>query len=570
MTTKYFYLLFLLFCTSVCTSQIKENSFAEIRRNYEKLYTDDESALPFVRIYIKKAKNEKNYRHWVQGYRDGVQFSKNVPDKMKFADSTITVAILSKEKDLIANAYLGKGIVYYFNFKKFQPALIAYLKALEFAEETKDEYLKNKIVYHIGVVKSYLGFYEPAAEHFLKCIAFFEKEMSEITEPITHFNNKKAYLNSLHQLTIVYRNMEQRKQSDSLIKKGLYVIGTSQDFRLEKAYFYKCRGIAEYQKENYNSALFYLDKALPVMLQRDDFAWASVIFFYKGNILWNTDQKEKAIRNFENIDTIFVKRHFIWPELRPVYEKLIMHAEEKDNIQKERYYTRQLLNVDAFLKKDFAYLSSKIYKGYDRKQELQEKKQWQTIKFTGLGFVTFLGVMASVLVVLLVLHRRKKKEILQKYMILQEKWENQQIPLQTEKTPSQRSSLPEDVVRVLTAKLSAFESNEGFRKIGLTVEILAKRFGTNSNYLSVFIYDTKGLYFKPYLMHLRINYIIRKLNEDENYLKLKITVLAKEAGFLYRQNFSDAFLEITGMRPIDYVKQKKLEAGLKKADEDQD
>ncbi|MBD8084558.1 helix-turn-helix domain-containing protein [Chryseobacterium caseinilyticum] len=240
-----------------------------------------------------------------------------------------------------------------------------------------------------------------------------------------------------------------------------------------------------------------------------------------------------------------------------------MHAEEKDDIQKERYYTKQLIKVDSFLKQDFTYLSSKIHKGYDRKNDLQEKKQWQIMKLTGLGFVIILGVAASVLMVLLVLHRKKKKEILQKYMLLQEKWESQQTLAVVKPACGRRSSLPEEVVKDLLVKLSDFEDNGGFRTKGLTLDMLAKNFGTNSNYLSVFINDTKGLYFKPYLMQLRINYIIKKLNEDKKYLTLKISGLAEDAGFLHRQNFSDAFLEMTGMRPIDYVKQKKLEAGSK-------
>ena len=104
--------------------------------------------------------------------------------------------------------------------KKFQPALEEYLKAQSFAENTDDEYLKNKIIYHIGVVKSYLGFYEPASEHFKETISFYEKGMLRNKEPIIKYNHKKAYLNSLHQLTVVYRSLGYWSRSDSLIKKA--------------------------------------------------------------------------------------------------------------------------------------------------------------------------------------------------------------------------------------------------------------------------------------------------------------------------------------------------------------
>ncbi|MCX8525903.1 helix-turn-helix domain-containing protein [Chryseobacterium formosus] len=561
---KLILLALFLSCTSALAVMTQDGSFQDIRRNYEMSDTGDHRALPFVQMYIDKAKKERNYEKWVQGYRDGVQFSDDIQSKIKYADSTITVALLSKNKVLIANAYLGKGIIYYFNMKKFQPALEEYLVAQEYAENTDDEYLKNKIVYHIGVVKSYLGFYEEASEHFLASTAFFQRKTKQMKEPVMHYNYKKAYLNCLHQLTVVYRRLGQWKRSDSIIKVGLAAIGGSQDFKLEKAYFFKCRGIAEYHNKNFNASLFYLNKALPQLLKKDDFAWASVAYLYKGNIFWDAGDKEKAIRNFSYIDSVFVKHHFILPEARPVYDKFILYAEETQNLKKERYYTKQLLRVDSFLTKDFASLSSRIHKGYDRKIVLQEKKHWQITKITGLSFVTILLIVALILFYALVKYRRKKNEIVRKYNLLQEKLRTGKGLLHaqennTENTPK-RSALPQEIINDLTRKLSRFEEKEGYRNRGLTLNEMAKELGTNANYLSAFINDTKAMHFKPYLMNLRINYIVNKMNEDRKYLLLTIAALGEEAGFNHRQSFSDAFLEITGLRPAEYIRQQKMKS----------
>ena len=47
--------------------------------------------------------------------------------------------------------------------------------------------------------------------------------------------------------------------------------------------------------------------------------------------------------------------------------------------------------------------------------------------------------------------------------------------------------------------------------------------------------------------------------EDPYYLRLKIQSLADACGISSRQNFSDLFQEINGIRPTDFIKQRKKE-----------
>ncbi|MGE4513382.1 MAG: helix-turn-helix domain-containing protein [Chryseobacterium sp.] len=83
--------------------------------------------------------------------------------------------------------------------------------------------------------------------------------------------------------------------------------------------------------------------------------------------------------------------------------------------------------------------------------------------------------------------------------------------------------------------------------------------GTNSNYLSQVINEYKGGNFNKYLSQLRINYITNLLFEDRKYLKYNIETLAKECGIASRQNFSDLFYEINGIRPTDFIKKRMQE-----------
>ncbi|WP_228373937.1 helix-turn-helix domain-containing protein [Epilithonimonas tenax] len=82
---------------------------------------------------------------------------------------------------------------------------------------------------------------------------------------------------------------------------------------------------------------------------------------------------------------------------------------------------------------------------------------------------------------------------------------------------------------------------------------------TNKYYLSQYINDVKGINFSKYLSTLRINYITRLMYENPYYLQIKVQGLADECGIASRQNFSDLFQEINGIRPTDFIKQRKAE-----------
>lgn len=115
-------------------------------------------------MYIEKAKEESNYKELIQGYEEAIYYDKDIDDKLIYADSAIIAAKKYNNPDQISRAYLGKGIIYYYNKRQYKSALDQYLMAFKFSKDSKDNYLKNKIVYHLGMVKSYLGYYQEAAE----------------------------------------------------------------------------------------------------------------------------------------------------------------------------------------------------------------------------------------------------------------------------------------------------------------------------------------------------------------------------------------------------------------------
>jgi len=569
---KTVYLLVLLIFNIVYPHSKDENSYEKLRKSYENYKENDEMAFPYLNQYIHKAKDENNYPMLVQGYKDGVFYSSSKENKLKYADSTKWAAHLSGDKDLISTAYLGKGIVYYFNYKKYKPALDEYLKAYEYAEKTNNEYLKYKIIYHLGVVKSYLGYYDDALAHFKECVTYFQSKIKQNIHPNEVFNNKRGYFNSLHQMIVCYINMKDYQKVDSLTLMGLNEIGETDDFLQEKSYFLKCRGISYFHQKKYQEAIESLNASLPKIIRNDDFAWASVDYFYIGKSYLGLMNEEMGITNFKKVDSIFQKHEFILPELRENYELLINYYKKENDPKQELFYTKQLLKADSLISKDFSYLSSKIHKEYDTKTLLNEKEKLEKEKTSGIFIIKSLVALMIILLVLLSIRFTRERNIQKKYKLLEEKIRLQQenpvkerithaeIPdavpeLSREKKPG----MPEGVVDDILKKLKIFEEKKLFNQKGLTLNKLASKLGTNAHYLSQVINEYKGTNFNKYLGELRINYITQQLYSNKVYLSYTIESYAEECGIASRQNFSDLFYEINGIRPKDFIRKRKNE-----------
>ena len=539
-----------------------QNTYDDIRKKYKIYEQNDERALPVVRLFISKAKKENNYEKLVKGYEDAFYYSNDATLKLKYADSCINASLKTNDYDVISRSYLGKGTIYYFNLKRYEPALDQYVKAYEYSKKGNDDYQEYKVIYHMGVVKSYLGYYNEALKHFEDCIQYFEPKTKGDLHPNTIFNNSKGYLNSLHQATICYRNLGNYKKADSLVEVGLNFTNKSKEFPLEQAYFTKCKGIFEYHQKNYDDAIQNLTSALPVLKKNNDFSWTSVADFYIGKSYLGLGKQEQAVQQFEKVDSIFQKHKFIVPELRENYELLIKYWKEKKNDKQELHYTKNLLKADSILAKDFPYLSAKIHKDYDTQILEDAKGKLEKQNYWILGAILLLILAVIGLIFIAWKLYQKEKLIRKKYSELEERLQTHQPTpaVSYENIPQQsKAVISKDVFTDLSEKLKEFEDSKSFKEKGITLPQLAENFKTNTTYLSQYINDVMGVNFNKYISTLRINYVTDLMYNDAKVLSYSVQGLADECGISSRQNFSDLFLEINGIRPTDFIKQRKKE-----------
>jgi len=539
------------------------STFLNIRKYYEDLPENDNHALPYVNAYLKKAKKENDYDEMLQGYQDALFFSRDKSQKLKYADSCVSYMLKSKDKKLISKAYLEKGVIYYFFYKQYQPALNQYLKAYEYSENINDDFLRYRIIYHLGVVKSYLGYYSDALKLFKECSAHFEPLTKAKIHPNLIFNNRKGYLNSLHQQIICYMQLRNYSKSDSLIRHGLSFLQSFEGYDLEKAYFLKCLGISRFRRQEYKKAVQSFNFALPELKKIDDFTEVSVTYYYIGKA-YEKMNKEPAIVFFIKVDSIFQKEKFIIPQLRGNYESLINYYHKVNIPEKELYYTKQLLKADSTINKDFRYLSDKIHKEYDTKSLRVRQKQLESNNSLGFIILIIFFVLIIILIIVIVHRKKKEKEIQRRYTELEKRIVDQnRSPEKTAvlscSVKENKTGIPNAVISDILEKLNDFEKRKGFIKKGLTQQELAKNFNTNTSYLSQVINESKGKNFNTYINKLRIKYITQELYHNPKYLDYTIEGLTQKCGISSRKSFSDLFHEINGIRPTDFIKQRKKE-----------
>ena len=212
-------ILFVLFLFLSFSHFSAQSYYAKLREKYWEFEENDERALVYINEYIAFAKKENNNAELFRAYEDAIRYSAN--KKLEYADSAIIAAKLSNNKDLIGDAFIGKGTVYYFNYRKFQPALDEYLKAYEYTKNANDQFLKYQNLYHIGVVKSYLGYYKEGLGLFKQCVLYFEPNTRAKIHPNLIYNNQKGYLNTLHQMIVCYQQLGNYDEANKLIVQGL-------------------------------------------------------------------------------------------------------------------------------------------------------------------------------------------------------------------------------------------------------------------------------------------------------------------------------------------------------------
>ncbi|NND63128.1 MAG: AraC family transcriptional regulator [Flavobacteriaceae bacterium] len=117
-----------------------------------------------------------------------------------------------------------------------------------------------------------------------------------------------------------------------------------------------------------------------------------------------------------------------------------------------------------------------------------------------------------------------------------------------------KNEISSEVVDHILDRLRKFENEKEFLTSELSLQLLAKKIHTNSNYLSRVINLKMGKNFSQYIHDLRIEYSMRELLAQKKYRNYTIKAIAEDCGYTNAESFSRAFYKKNGIYPSYYIK----------------
>src|SRR5690606_35090589 len=310
----------------------------------------------------------------------------------------------------------------------------------------------------------------------------------------------------------------------------------------------------------------FFNKALPAIQQNGDFTNEHVIYLYLGKILWEQNQKSKAMTYFTKIDLLFKEKHFLNYELREAYDYLIAYYNETNQPQLQLNATNSLMALNQQFEKEQQSITSILH------QDLENKKitsQWQKLVSKYNLLISVLGGVLLIIAAYLFWKKSKKhklkeneqsqiieeteittiknKEITDNGVVEIEKSLETVNVIENTKTTSIEVAETESVVeneielretqqqeestRVLSATdqrlldgLNSFEQEKGFLE-PVTLDDLAKKLNTTRSTLSPFLNEYKNG-FSTYINSLRIQQAVTDLKADKELRKKTVKELA--------------------------------------------
>lgn len=520
---------------------------------YAHLKKNDPAALPWIRRSIATAKITGNARHLMLAYEDAIFYNAQRDIKQRYADSTIQAAQRLDSPDDLAKAFLGKGIIWYFNYRDFPKALQEYTTAYALITDSGNQYLRYKVAYHMGVVKNHLGLYDEALPLFTGAADYFNSHRNNPSDPNADYNNTRGYLNTLHQLAIIYRSTGKALELQNILEIWEPLVKGSDAYSQERAYFLKEKGIQHYNQRAWHSAALMLQQAAAMLQNADDAASLGSVWYYQGRVAQAMHGTATAKAYFLKTDSLYTRLHLVTCEIRAGYEGLLaIPSLPRADILR---YTHRLLEIDSIFKKDYPALVSRITAKYDQLNLIRENSQLEKDRLAGWQRTRYaMGLAILVIILLSFLFCRERllsKRFSRCWNAYRHKEEQTGLQKQSKNSADERFS--ETIINEALAKLEKFEEKELFKKKDLTFSKMSDITNIRRQLLT-YILKTKKVSYYRYLHGLRIRYMTRLMLQDRRYLAYTLDTLADLCGYQSRQVFAKQFREINGITAQEFIK----------------
>lgn len=304
-------------------------------------------------------------------------------------------------------------------------------------------------------------------------------------------------------------------QNEQLIAKSLFEIGS---YDQSLYHYHESEKLIQFSKSE-NSVLHGL------------------VYNGKGEVYLKQKKLDSVLYFFGQAEKIATSANSC--NLKPlVYNNLRMYYNEVGNLKMHSHYSILHNNSSNFLKERNQNLADSELEKID--------SEFNHVKSLEQTLLLELVLLFFMLIVLIVLFYKKYHKLNQKMKSIIEK-------TIIKKNTTAINLVPEETEKIILKKLQKFENSTKFTDKKISLSSLSTMIDTNSKYLTYVIRKNKNQDFSTYINHLRINYIVDKIQTDNNYQNYKLSYLAEECGFSSHSKFSQHFKTFVGKSPSNFI-----------------
>ncbi|RKF03101.1 AraC-like DNA-binding protein [Tenacibaculum lutimaris] len=363
-------------------------------------------------------------------------------------------------------------------------------------------------------------------------------------EKAHHAINEKEFTNSISLLNDANRLFEVVKNEHT---KNLF-IGINSEM-IGRSYV---------ELKNKDSARYYYEKSLTYLnkIGLNKSEYSGLVFHGKAHLYLEEGKLEQSkifLDKAHNIATAANQKNL----LELIYRDLSRYYKRKNNNREYSVFYEKYLNIkeENNVEKRKA-TNAEVNRIFENQQKGFLRLYWYIIA------VGILLLIALIMLFYKTKEYKRKREIFEATIL---KFREKELSRASENKSNEKCKeskerlMTIETEMILLKKLEEFELKEEYKDPKLTLAKLSTILNTNTKYLSWIINEYKKNDFNNYINHLRIYYIVKKMQTDSNYLNYKISYLSSECGFSSHSKFTAVFKKEIGLTPSFFINELRKE-----------
>jgi AraC-like DNA-binding protein len=555
---KSFLILILFLFSGLISSQTTKKDKFYLKKIVD--FTDiNTDSLIYYAKKLKSSKDSCNYYHAIN-VEATAYYQKG---DLKVAKKKVLLAIGGiKDKNEICfkqnkNTALNRLFWIYKNQNKFQDAFDVIIQRRKVINSLliKDNYYTANLLSienNLAIIKKILGFHEESRSILKKMLP----KLSDIYKDFKNDNyalklNISSTLNTIGESYLESSKPDTKNYLDSAsvyFKKAFEVAKTFNPPHKNSEVLYQLR-IAEIliAKNNHKEALHIIQENDII---RDDFRVKQLINSLKAICFYQLKNNDSTLYYGKQFLKEHSKKSIVKKSVISIYDILANQYFRNKQIDSAYKYSELTIAELNILNENKNEVNKSHYLyDYNNAQKLNkliiQKGKTTNNNYIILLFIILLGI--SAIYALLKRNKKTSKDL------IEIKTEIKEIPL-----PKKREyNIDEKLEKSLLKGINKLEKNKDYLNPTFSINGLAKQLNTNTSYLSYIINKESNQSFKQYITGLRIEYLLKKLIEENKFRNYTIKALAEEIGYTNASAFTRAFKKYKGITPSEFIKSLK-------------